>query len=760
MPEEAPVGSPEHPPGTETLPPSVPSAGAWPSSAPRRRDLLWETLHLFSLCGIAFAQPMLDRLQHNPGYLAQERLTPADITAVTAAVLLLPPLMLWALTGIARLFGTAWRSRAHQGVVLALLWVWLVSLGTKVSEDLDLRMYGVPGILVVLVAGGAAAGLWWSYHRRGWVYQAASLVALGLLVYPTVFFSSRQISAICFPAQPITVQREVARPVPVVMIVFDGLSGMALLDETHQIDAARYPNFARLAAKGTWYRNATTVHYRTDNALPALLTGRIPPGHLLPFISEYPDNLFALLHQANCYEMTIFEPYTRLCPNELRDLPPSRSSGQRITETLRTLACVYLEISFPHDVLLYRPRIPREWLRVPDVDRATRDVRTGLVIYGWDGDRHEQVEHFLRCLEPASRPTFRFLHVALPHHPWMYFPSGRRSAFSLSFYNFPLGAHGKVGEDWSSDELVVNAGWQRYLLQVQYVDRCLGRVLDRLEETGMWDDVLLVVTADHGEAFLPGRSRRDPVRETLPAILPIPLLIKYPGQQEGRIDDRNVETIDVLPTLAEVLGMDLPGPVDGGSLLDPQAPTRPRKTLILPQGMLVLDPDFPEKYSYVERLHRTFGSGRSGDRLRSFSLHPEWLGRPLSEFYLGPESAVALVVDEGSDWVAPDNPEVVPCRLEGRVLHPEQVTSPLTLVLAVNGRIAHISRTLTDPELTDRWFLYADEETYHPGRNEVRIFELVEHAGKPAELRPCRLEGAIEASPSEAPLRPSSPAGG
>lgn len=749
MSEKAPVGSPAPAPGSGLLPCPEPAAGG--SRPPRtRRDVLWESLHLFALCGIAFAQPLLDRLQHNPGYLAQERLTPADITAVAAAVLLLPPLGLLSLTSIARLFGRAWRSRCHQGVVLAVLFVWLVSLGTKVSEDYELRMHGVPGVVVVLLAAGAAAGLWWSYRQRGWAYQAAGVAGFGLVVYPAVFFSSRQISAICFPAQPITVQRQVERPTPVVMLVFDGLSGMALLDETHQIDAVRYPHFARLARTSTWYRNATTVHYRTDNALPALLTGRIPPGHLLPFISEYPDNLFVLLHQTDRYEMTIFEPYTRLCPNELRDLPPSRSS-QRIAETLRALACVYIEISFPHDVLISRPRVPRAWLRLPDVDQATRDVRTGLILYGWDSDRHEQVEHFLRCLQPADRPTFRFLHVALPHHPWMYFPSGRRSASNLSFYAFPLGTHGKVGEDWSPDELVVNAGWQRYLLQVQYVDRCLGQVLDRLEAIGMLDEVLLVVTADHGEAFLPGRSRRDPVSETLPAILPVPLFIKLPEQRAGRIDDRNVESIDVLPTLADVLGMDLPGPVDGTSLLDPQTPTRPRKTLVLPQGMLAVDPEFPEKFSYVDKLFRTFGSGRSDDRLRRFSLHPEWLGRSVTEFRLGAESSAALLVDEGSDWVDPNSPEIVPCRLEGRVLNPDQAILPLPLVLAVNGRIAHVSRTLTDPELTDRWFLYADESTYRVGRNDVRIYELVERSEAPPELRPCRLEGTIEWSPSPSP---------
>ena len=63
---------------------------------------------------------------------------------------------------------------------------------------------------------------------------------------------------------------------PVVMIVFDELSGLALMGPDGGIDAARFPNFARLAGDSTWYRNATTVADFTDHALPALLTGERP----------------------------------------------------------------------------------------------------------------------------------------------------------------------------------------------------------------------------------------------------------------------------------------------------------------------------------------------------------------------------------------------------------------------------------------------------------------------------------------------------
>ena len=68
----------------------------------------------------------------------------------------------------------------------------------------------------------------------------------------------------------------VAGDTPVVMILLDEFSGVALMDGRHRIDRARLPSFARLADDATWYRNATSVADFTDRAVPAILTGERP----------------------------------------------------------------------------------------------------------------------------------------------------------------------------------------------------------------------------------------------------------------------------------------------------------------------------------------------------------------------------------------------------------------------------------------------------------------------------------------------------
>ena len=77
---------------------------------------------------------------------------------------------------------------------------------------------------------------------------------------------------------------------------------------------------------------------------------------------------------------------------------------------------------------------------------------------------------------------------------------------------------------------MVERAHQRYLLQVGYVDRLIGRVLRR-PAAGLYDRALVVLTADHGVSFRSG-SRRA-ARATRRGHARVPLLIKAPGQRRG-----------------------------------------------------------------------------------------------------------------------------------------------------------------------------------------------------------------------------------
>ena len=90
----------------------------------------------------------------------------------------------------------------------------------------------------------------------------------------------------------------------------------------------------------------------------------------------------------------------------------------------------------------------------------------------------------------------------------------------------------------------------------------------------MYDKSLIVVAADHGVAFPKRRERRRLGRETAAEIAPVPLFIKAPGQKRGRVDDAWVSTIDILPTIFDVLDLDPKVKMDGRSAFSDEVQNR------------------------------------------------------------------------------------------------------------------------------------------------------------------------------------------
>lgn len=99
------------------------------------------------------------------------------------------------------------------------------------------------------------------------------------------------------------------------------------------------------------------------------------------------------------------------------------------------------------------------------------------------------------------------------------------------------------------------------------VDACLGRVFAWLDATDQWDNTLIVFTSDHGEQlgdhYLLGKIGY------FDESFRVPLVIKDPAapEQAGRIEEAFTESVDVMPTILEWLGGEVPRACDGRSLL-------------------------------------------------------------------------------------------------------------------------------------------------------------------------------------------------
>lgn len=101
---------------------------------------------------------------------------------------------------------------------------------------------------------------------------------------------------------------------------------------------------------------------------------------------------------------------------------------------------------------------------------------------------------------------------------------------------------------------------------IHYADQIFGRLVDLLVEEGLYEDSMIILTADHGQEFYEhggtqhGRMFVEHLR--------VPLIIKFPGNAHaGRVVENPVRLIDIYPTIFEILGIAPEQPIQGTSLL-------------------------------------------------------------------------------------------------------------------------------------------------------------------------------------------------
>lgn len=667
--------------------------------APGRERLL----HVGVLCGLAVAQPLFDVLGRDATFFVAHHVRPGDVLLFLAALVLVPPALVAGLEATAGIAGARARALVQQAVVAGLVALIVLPPLNRVA---GLR---APLALAVAVLAGAAAAV--AYAR--WMPARTFLTVLSpaVLVFPAVFLLRA-------PVRRLVVQSavgaaggvHVATPAPVVMVLFDGLPLNSLLDEREGIDAVRYPSFARLAQDATWYRGATTVAHDTGAAVPAILTGRYPAEHRLPTAAEHPRNLFTLLGGA--YELHVQESLTELCP---ASLCARGSNAVQNAATTRSLfldtAVVYAHLVLPGELRRRLPSIEDRWTDfAAPVEKPRRTGgQWGRAFAAAWGDRAAAFARFLDGVNPSSRPTLHFLHVVLPHSPWLYFPSGRRISGS------PPEFVGMVQGRWA-DEVAARQAEQRHLLQVGFVDTLLGRLLDRLQATALYDSALLVVTADHGASFLAGEPYRLATSANVADIARVPLLVKTPRQREGHVDDRNVETVDILPTVAAVLGIELPWPVDGASV--PAAVPRGDKRLVTHARSLRLPVPLAAGPGLTARLAR-FGAGTSWDSLFAAGTYSGLVGRRLEAgssaviqgYVLHPLRVWTEHVDARSSAI----PALVDGRLDG-------AAGTLAAAVAVNGTIAAVVPESRTVDGARGYSALVPEALFHAGDNALAVF--------------------------------------
>jgi hypothetical protein len=459
----------------------------------------------------------------------------------------------------------------------------------------------------------------------------------------------------------------------VVVVIFDEFPTTSLLGKGRQIDPVRYPNFAALARGSTWFRNTTSVSDTTFAAVPAVLDGRLHRWKVGAHPHPPRRAIWDLLHR----------------------------HGYAVHASTEAPVC------------------PR---RFCGPQRPTR--------YYLIQRRQARFSAFVSSIRPGRRPAVWLKHTLQPHEPWIYLPSGRQ------YLRGPIGPIAGLNSGrGANDRWLVRLAYQRHLLQVGNVDRQLGAVVSRLKATGMYDRTLLVVTADHGISFrLHERDRRTVTPGNLQGEAPVPLFVKRPRQRHGRTSRAYARTVDVLPTIADLLNLRVPWRTSGRSAFS--RAVRRRHTIRM-TGRSFFTPvvrmsaaRFQGRWSRaIHYKLATFGYGNRGPGLFGIGPRRGLVGRTAGSLRPHRGRVRARFVRTGDLRNVRLGSYFSPCMIAGR-LRGGRRGARRDLAVVVNGRIAATGRSFHLAGGPESFAVLVPEAAFQAGRNQVELMGVTRRRGR------------------------------
>ena len=313
-------------------------------------------------------------------------------------------------------------------------------------------------------------------------------------------------------------------PPPVVFVVVDTLRAGSL--EWYGYERATSPALAPLVESGVLFEHAYTVQPQTTPAIASMFTGLYPARHGV-------EALYVLLHDANPTAAEAFAAAGY-------DTAAFVSSFVMIRDFSNLGQGFAVYDDFVTDRELYRNNYERK--AGPTLARASEWLRQ----------------------RDSDKPFFLFLHLIDPHGP--YAPPPPYDTKFRSTEVVPV-----EGAIPTAQQIPGVRDFNRYRDlydgEIAYATDQLGTFFAELQREGLFEEALIVLTADHGESMgehgLYFRHGDDVYQENLH----VPLIVKPPGGVAGgrRVADP-VGVVDLTPTLLELAGLPVRPGLDGRSL--------------------------------------------------------------------------------------------------------------------------------------------------------------------------------------------------
>ncbi len=441
------------------------------------------------------------------------------------------------------------------GLPAAILPAGLRSLGPGLAFALPggvmayyfLRAQGEAALLPPVIAGlgllalGAVVGL--TAARRLVPPRPARLAALVVLVLAAAWgldLAGRPVHRLAVDHRPRKVRATAAarppselpfpRPRNAIIVLIDTLRADHL--SCYGYERPTSPEIDALAASGTLFAQAIVQNPKTSPSVATILSGTYPHTHGIATIGTWLPDRVLLLPEV---------------------LAPRGFTTASFVANVNVGAIFNFDQGFQTMVQVGGRRV--------DNDAA----RVNAAVIPWLEEHRDDDRFFL------------YVHYVDPHAPYDP-PEPYRDMFvrdehwgAWDGYDVPFGdTHVGRIEHWLAidDSTDVDLYVARYDAEIRYVDAKVGELLRELERLGLADDTLVVLVADHGESlgehgwyFSHGLSLHE-------TDVHVPLLFRLPGRlPAGRVVDGQVESVDIAPTVLDLLGIPTPPTMEGRSLV-------------------------------------------------------------------------------------------------------------------------------------------------------------------------------------------------
>jgi arylsulfatase A-like enzyme len=433
----------------------------------------------------------------------------------------------------------------------------LILLSRKIGELLstnhaDLARAGL--IFLVILAGA----IW--YRRRPFatggnfkpLLAACTLIALiGTSALATV------IAAPPAPRAPVMAQSAGNAGPNVILLVMDTVRADHL--SLYGYSRPTAPNLQKLAAGATLYTHCFAVSDMTLATHATLFTGLYPKWHgahyapaVLPHGRPLPDEIWTLvelLQKGGYATLGVAANHWYLTP-----------------EWGLSQGFDYYDSRFPVPAIEKREQFSQSFRRalsyIWDTASLDRDTRTAA-------DLDREALRLIGSAVKAKRPFFLFLNYMETHTP--YLPGAafrdRYGSRNRHFTNFEMQdltravrARRRLPTAHERDHLI-----SQYDAGLTQLDERIGQFIQQLKDRGIYDNSLIIVTSDHGEAF-GERYRLEHSSSVYQDQIGVPLIVKYPHSGEKRVIDTNVSQIDIFPTILSATSLPPVSGVQGTDL--------------------------------------------------------------------------------------------------------------------------------------------------------------------------------------------------